>query len=243
MKAPSAALNLTLDSVLQLSARGLRIGWTLIYLGMEKNLVKTIKTASHHLGPRFQAFEQEETGIYAAMNQGMARSRGEFFCFINAGDMLLPTVDEALPTLNPKKVSYFMNVFHDDQKEEIPSPRRSNLNLPILGLMPSHQAMIFPKVFQTLFYDTKFPVSADQDLKLFLSDMRLLLQGRGVVASSLTPGISAQRLSPKGVRERTLESFLVFKKHFSTVWAVALAGAYGLRFTARLLLKRKRPTR
>lgn len=239
VRAPSAALDMTLESVLQLNAKRLSVGWTLIYLGMDKTIVETMKTASHHLGPRFQAFEQAQTGIYAAMNEGMVRNRGEFFCFINSGDMLLTSVAEVLGKLNPNKVSFFMNAFHDEEGEVLPSPNRSNLNLPILGLMPSHQAMIFPKVFRTLFYDTRFPVSADQDLKLFLSAMGLLERESGTIASSLRPGISAQRLSPKGVRERTLESFLVFRKHFSAVWAFALAGLYGLRFTARLSLETK----
>ena len=234
VKGQSPELEMTSSSILSFSSLRADVGWLLVVANLDDSTSRIIAEAEKKMSTRLLVIEQESTGLYAAMNEALKNIRGDYFIFLNSGDVILEAAYGALQQMESDRVGCFGIRWHDANGLPIAAPRRHSANLPAFGLMPNHQGMIFPKLFSKFSYDESMTISADLDLKLFLAGQKLITFNKEVVASSLEPGLSATPLSLRGARVRFREMKRVLEKHFNPLWALLVASLYGLRFIMRI---------
>jgi glycosyltransferase involved in cell wall biosynthesis len=123
---------------------------------------------------------ERDTGIYGAMNKGIALARGEFICFMNSGDSFFPTVLERLFDRYHEWKGYdvvygdIMNATRS-QIERAEDPSRIFTDMPF-----RHQAVIVRTELQKRFpFDTSYRVAADYDfmLRVYLEGYRFFPTG------------------------------------------------------------------
>lgn len=117
---------------------------------------------------------ERDSGIYDAMNKGIAVARGKFICFMNSGDAFSPNVLERLFDRYDEWKDYdvvygdIMNVTRA-QVERAEDPSRIFTDMPF-----RHQAVIVRTELHKRFpFDTSYRVAADYDFML-----RVYLEGR-----------------------------------------------------------------
>ena len=104
----------------------------------------------------------------------------------------------------------------------------------LLGRLPNHQAMLFPRSFAEASYDESLRISADLDLKLRLHAQGSLVRQPTAVVSSMVAGISAAPLSPCEAFARASEVGRVFDRHFTWIHSKLLTVLYALNFAVRI---------
>jgi len=83
---------------------------------------------------------EPDSGIYNAMNKGLAKSTGEYCLFLNSGDYLIsPGVLDQIFKNNPKEDIIFGNIIYEGDKEPIVFSDTITLNT-FLGLSIGHAA-------------------------------------------------------------------------------------------------------
>lgn len=115
---------------------------------------------------------EPDSGIYDAMNKGMARANGRYLLFLNAGDRLASA--DILETLRESIRSgpTSPGLVYGDSLEERPdgglflkkarSHRRARQ-----GMFTHHQAMLYRReTFDGMRYDLRYAIAADYDLTL-----------------------------------------------------------------------------
>ena len=117
-----------------------------------------------------------DTGIYNAMNKGIAQSSGKYLAFLNSGDSLAAhnIIEDILVKLreNPEKIGFFGDVVF----KTFPSNRvvrywkAGEMSLPkiLCGWMPPHPMCVIKrsKIQAVGGFDENFKISADYDLML-----------------------------------------------------------------------------
>ena len=108
-------------------------------------------------------YEEEDTGIYNAINKAVLRVETEYFMLIHAGDTIIgkpSEIDELITNLDTTKSDLSLN------NQLIGSrPHNSNLWRPWMlnfGVQPPHLPTIYrASVFQCIQYSENIPVIAD----------------------------------------------------------------------------------
>jgi len=123
---------------------------------------------------------ERDTGIYGAMNKGIALAHGEFISFMNSGDAFFPAALEQLFDRYDEWKGYdvvygdIMNATRS-QIERAENPSRIFRDMPF-----RHQAVIVRTELQKRFpFDTSYRVAADYDfmLRVYLEGHRFLPTG------------------------------------------------------------------
>jgi glycosyltransferase involved in cell wall biosynthesis len=227
-------LEMTFESILKLKNKStISLNWIVVDSGqllrgsdLYKSIMKQTIFPVNYL-------YQKNLGIYQAMNLGVSNVDSKYFIILNSGDVVRANLPELLVSLPSDKVSCFQSKWHNEQMQTL--DYRTNYRVyTLLGRMPNHQAMVFPKTFKEYKYDENLRISADQDLKLKLAKMgKLNLRGEFLV-SSLFGGLSTRRMSFDEFIYRTKESFLVFDANFNVAWALFLTIMYSLKLSTRI---------
>ena len=176
---------------------------------------------------------EDDSGLYDAMNKGTKFARGDAIFFLNAGDKI-----------KNKEFVNLIKLFNDYKKKfgsnfvlcgthvytkNYPGFKLLEKNfIPMLGRLPSHQSMLIPKKLQLKnMYDKKFPISADKDfkIKLYLKNVRFIIKNY-VVCLSLPDGKSQSIRDHFNLKNRTLETFFIFKKNYNFIWALIYSFAF-----------------
>ena len=168
-----------------------------------------------------------DNGIYEAMNKGCKFSRGKGVFFLNAGDKLRNKQFVKLIKLFERNFFLYGNNFvlcaTHIYTNGYPGFKYLKDNfIPFLGRLPSHQSMIIPRKLQLKYkYDERFPISADKDfkIKIYLKKIRYIFTNH-VVCLSLPGGKSQNMSSHFDLKNRTLETFHIFKKNYNFFWAL-----------------------
>lgn len=108
---------------------------------------------------------RQDSGIYDAMNIGLAKASGDYVLFLNAGDKL--AFANTLGRLHnfirsARKPSDF--IYGDSLEGSAYKPARPHNRLK-LGMFTHHQAMVYRRsILNGLSYDTRYKIAADYGL-------------------------------------------------------------------------------
>lgn len=117
-----------------------------------------------------QIVSEPDSGLYNAMNKGLARARGEYVWFLNAGDCLsdldvLHDVQKIL--VNASLPDFFYGVAREDGR--ILTPRAFHAFRH--GMITSHQAMLYRRnLVNDRRFDTHYKIAADYAFTLQFLD-------------------------------------------------------------------------
>lgn len=148
----------------------------------------------HYLPEHF--ISESDSGIYNAMNKGLARARGRYVLWLNSGDQLKDDAKElVLAVLNhtdASMVSFALDVLDAEGR-----PLRARI--PNAALLPTdtlpHPSTCFLRgdVLALDGYDESFRIAADMDLiiRLYLAKPESVLYDTRVIASFYSDGISS----------------------------------------------------
>lgn len=127
--------------------------------------------------PRICLIEAADTGIYDAMNQAAARTRGDYVLFLNCGDLfydetvLARTADVIRKTEGAKKEAapaiYYGDQYNELQKSTVASAP-SITDFTCYRNVPCHQVCFYDRrLFAERAYDTNYRVRADYEHFLY----------------------------------------------------------------------------
>tara|TARA_B100001287_G_scaffold276195_1_gene286179 strand:- start:534 stop:1241 length:708 start_codon:yes stop_codon:yes gene_type:complete len=114
--------------------------------------------------------QENDHGVYDAMNKGLARCSNEYVIFLNSGDQLLPN---NLPNFSQKKDLYVFDSLEVDLRGNQLYKRSKKINSLPYGMITHHQALIFKKeiiLVNKLKYDLTYKIASDYKFFLDFAD-------------------------------------------------------------------------
>lgn len=187
--------------------------------------VDIIKRLEPEFEGRLSWKSEPDKGLYDAMNKGIARAKGDFVWFINAGDEIYApdTLAHVVAAAKDKAdiiygkacvVNAAGEKMGEHHKVTPPNLQRKHF---LNGLVVSHQAILVRRSIAGM-YDTNYRISADYDWcvrAVTASHKNTYLDE--YVCKFLTEGVSKKQ------RKRSwIERFHIMRKHFgfcATLWA------------------------
>jgi glycosyltransferase involved in cell wall biosynthesis len=108
---------------------------------------------------------EPDSGIYNAMNKGIARANGEYLLFLNSGDVLLncKTLEENIEFVRDFDLVYF-NTFLKDEEKEFVKTYSADLSIDYLinDTIPHQGTFIKKSLFSIIgMYDETFRIVSD----------------------------------------------------------------------------------
>ena len=197
-------------------------------------------------GHRIQVTSEPDHGIYDAMNKGLDMSRGDYVCFLNAGDFLpdehtLENIAECalssgqLPAVVYGDTDIVDNDYRFLRHRRLSPPQKLTWRSFSNGMLVCHQAFYaLGEIARTTAYDTRYRFSADVDWCIRVmkeAEARgLPLRNVGrVVACYLEEGQTT-----RNHRASLKERFSVMRRHYGLLSTVL----HHLWFALRAIIKR-----
>ena len=166
---------------------------------------------------------EPDNGLYDAMNKGIRLAKGDYLCFLNAGDAfyapdtLQTIVDTIAGESELPHVIYGETAEVDDERNfvrmrRLKAPENLNWRSFKDGMMVCHQAFYARRDIAPL-YDLKYRLSSDVDwcIKVMKASTRLV-KVDAVVVNYLQNGLSLKRH-----RESLIERFKVMCSHYGVL--------------------------
>ncbi len=148
---------------------------------------------------------EPDSGVYAAMNKGLAAATGEFIYFLGAGDTLRPGILAALAAEIPQKpLTYFYGNVYAAAYGRVYNGRYSPWKLSRLNIC--HQAVFAHRsLFDRLGpFDTRYAIMADHvwNMKAFGDPSVAKIYSKRVIADYAAGGLSQQQPDPQLIADR-----------------------------------------
>ena len=188
-----------------------------------------------------RVFSEPDRGLYDAMNKGIARARGRYVMFLNAGDALADdTVMARLSLLaadNPGVIygqTQLVNASREVVgKRHLTAPKRLTVDSFLRGMVVCHQAFVARRDLVPQ-YDLRYKLSADYDWCI-----RVLQQSPANAYAGRTPIISylAEGMTTRHHRASLWERYRIMCRHYGTVNALLAHLSFIPRFLKRRLGK------
>ena len=167
-----------------------------------------------------RVFSEPDNGLYDAMNKGIARARGRYLVFLNAGDAFADdTVLARLTVLaagNPG-VIYGQTQLVDASRDVVGSrhltaPKRLTAESFLRGMVVCHQAFVARRDLVPL-YDLQYRLSADYDwcIKVLKKSPSNAYAGRAPIISYLADGMTTRHH-----RASLWERYRIMCRHYGT---------------------------
>jgi glycosyltransferase involved in cell wall biosynthesis len=242
VSSPSIGFELTRNSIEALMEGSNTINWYVVIGEWDDNLRMQIEKVQAKNREFVHVVAEEAPGIYTATNQGLRLIQGDYFAVIHSGDVLYTNILDLLGKLSNDKVHCFETHWHNKNGLPLKVTRRLPLGR-YAGRMPHHQTMIFPQSFSTMEYDTRFPIAADQHLKLRLWKSEELAIYPDVIGSSLIGGVTTRKLKPSQVLVRYRETRNIMLDSFPRVWAESLSLTYLANYLKKAFFNAPRESR
>ena len=146
-----------------------------IVVGDSKDDTRSVAKEIGTNNPRIQVIEQKSSGIYAAMNLGLAAAAGDFIWFMNAGDRFTTSnvLGHAINELSICNASMVIGGYQIDQTQNPRIYSYSDRNVTTLDFAFTrrggcHQAMIFrTRLLKDIGgFDVAYSLAGDFDLVL-----------------------------------------------------------------------------
>ncbi len=157
---------------------------------------------------------EPDTGIYNAMNKGIAVATGEYLLFLNSGDLLYEatTLEQLLDKLDDRCCIYYGNCHTESGC--ITAPENFNLREYIKGNWISHQSSFIPKILFNRYgsYDESYTIAADKKFfVLAASNKEKFKNLRQTICQFDTKGISNNL---KYSEKKKLENVRIYEELF-----------------------------
>jgi len=186
-----------------------------------------------------RVFSEPDKGLYDAMNKGIARARGKYIMFLNAGDSFADdTVLARLALLaadNPG-VIYGQTQLVDAQrnvvgKRHLSAPKRLTAKSFMNGMVVCHQAFVVRRDLVPN-YDLQYRLSADYDwcIRVLRKSPANAYAGKAPIISYLADGMTTRHH-----RASLWERFRIMCRHYGTGTAVMRHLGFIPRYVKRRL--------
>ena len=185
-----------------------------------------------------RVFSEPDKGLYDAMNKGLARARGKYVVFLNAGDAFADDTvlaRLALLTADNPGVIYGQTQLVDAQravvgKRHLTAPKRLTADSFLKGMVVCHQAFVARRDLAPQ-YDLRYRLSADYDwcIKVLEKSQANAYAGREPIISYLSEGMTTRHH-----RKSLWERYRIMCRHYG----MAVATLAHLSFIPRYLKRR-----
>ena len=186
-----------------------------------------------------RVFSEPDNGLYDAMNKGMARARGRYLIFLNAGDAFASdTVLARLAMLtegNPGVV-YGQTQLVDASREvvgkrHLTAPKKLTASSFLNGMVVCHQAFVARRDLVPQ-YDLQYRFSADYDwcIKVLKKSRTNVYAGREPIISYLADGMTTRHH-----RSSLWERYRIMCRHYGTQRATLAHLSFIPRYLKRRL--------
>ena len=186
-----------------------------------------------------RVFSEPDKGLYDAMNKGIARARGKYIMFLNAGDAFADeTVLARLAVLAADKpgVIYGQTQLVDERrvvvgKRHLTAPRRLTADSFLNGMVVCHQAFVARRDLVPQ-YDLHYRLSADYDwcIKVLKQSPANAYAGPAPIISYLADGMTTRHH-----RASLMERYRIMCSHYGTMRATLAHLGFIPRFLKRRL--------
>lgn len=239
VKNHTSGLIRTLQSISQQEFRD----WeSIVVVGDSQDLTLSVAREIADADNRIKVLEQAGLGIYSAMNQGLGRARGQFICFMNAGDQLSnpQVLNEAIKEIADTKLGVIIGGHQVVYLERFDKFRYSRKNISEKAFAFNrrsgcHQSMLFRT--QTLLdiggFDIKYLLASDFDatLKVIRNSGALRVPK---IYSLIEPGGAAD----KGIFRVHQEKHQIRVRHFNKKTISILSLGWTLAAGTKVLLSK-----
>lgn len=186
-----------------------------------------------------RVFSEPDNGLYDAMNKGIARARGRYLVFLNAGDAFADdTVLARLTVLaagNPG-VIYGQTQLVDASRDvvgnrHLTAPKRLTADSFLRGMVVCHQAFVARRDLVPP-YDLQYRLSADYDwcIKVLKKSPSNAYAGRAPIISYLADGMTTRHH-----RASLWERYRIMCRHYGTGKATLVHLSFIPRYLKRRL--------
>lgn len=121
--------------------------------------------------PRLRIIEQDDSGIYDAMNQATAAAAGDYLIYMNAGDTFYAdtTLEELAGQITQPYAALYYGRCYNEALDVFSNAPMNLTPLFCYRTMLCHQAMVFERGYmQKKMYDCSYRVCADREVLLDL---------------------------------------------------------------------------
>jgi glycosyltransferase involved in cell wall biosynthesis len=183
----------------------------------ECNEESTGKQIPHCIRDDIRVISEPDTGIYDAMNKGLAMATGDYVWFMNAGDEIYEptTIEKLIPCFEKKadiiygdtiRIDNFRNILGLREKRP---PKKFTWKSFRMGMTVCHQSILISRKIAPN-YDLHYKISADIDWVIrAMKQAENVCNSHQILSRYLVGGFSQQR-EKKSWKER----FTIMKKHY-----------------------------
>lgn len=120
--------------------------------------------------PNFSYISEKDSGLYDAMNKGLARSRGQYVIFMNSGDcfagqLVLESIQERILASAPRPNMAYGDAWEKTADGRLLLKRARSIEWLHYGMPTHHQAILYSReALKDMRFDENFRMSADYDL-------------------------------------------------------------------------------
>jgi glycosyltransferase involved in cell wall biosynthesis len=167
-----------------------------------------------------RVFSEPDKGLYDAMNKGIARARGRYIMFLNAGDTFADKTVLArlarLAAANPGVIYGQTQLVDSDRNfvghRHLTAPKRLTAGSFLNGMVVCHQAFVARRDLVPL-YDLQYKLSADYDwcIKVLRASTLNSYAGEAPIISYLADGMTTRHH-----RASLMERYRIMCRHYGT---------------------------
>jgi glycosyltransferase involved in cell wall biosynthesis len=162
---------------------------------------------------------EKDTGIYEAMNKGLALATGDYVLFMNSGDEIyhFKTVEKVFNTEPDADIYYGETEMYNEKGQNLGTrrhraPEKFTWQSFMYGMSVSHQAIYIRRSI-TEPYDLRYRLSSDIDWIIRAAKKaEKIVNVRMFIAKYLVGGMSKKRH-----RQSLKERFEIFSKHYGPI--------------------------
>ena len=200
----------------------------------------TLKEVENYRHARMHVVSERDKGIYDAMNKGLARAKGKYVIFMNAGDEFYDNhvLERALKQNDGADFIYGETAVVDEAgnilgNRRLSPPNQLNWRSLQRGMCVSHQSIFMRRELAEP-YDLNYRISGDIDWTIrMLRKSSHIVNSKGYISKFLEGGVSASRRN-QGLKER----FLIMRKHYGLVTTLFNHGIILLRYPLHRLTRK-----
>ncbi len=200
-----------------------------------KSKDKTVEIIQQHQAHISYWASESDTGLYDAMNKGLAKATGDYVWFVNAGDLIYDAntvrlLVDSIKTNTLPDIIYGETALINNKQEligmrRLKAPKQLNWKSFQMGMLVCHQSFIVARKIATP-YNLSYRLCADFDWCIrCLKEAKEIHNSHLILSRFLEDGISSQN------RKRSLkERYQIMCKYYGKVRVNLLHLWFALRF-------------